>query len=91
MSAIMEDDPALTAVKNSIRALGRGFDANCDTRLLYCKGAAGSRVVEVDEQHARDLPIGDGLVVPNVSRDVKCTLESPRRESVGACGFYEVS
>lgn len=91
MSARMEDDPALTAVKNSIRALGRGFDANCDTRLLYCKGAAGSRVVEVDEQHARDLLIGDGLVVPNVSRDVKCTLESPRRESVGACGFYEVS
>ncbi|RRT48168.1 hypothetical protein BHE74_00050690 [Ensete ventricosum] len=71
MSTRMEDDPALTAVKNSIRALGRGFDANCDTRLLYCKGAAGSRVVEVDEQHARDLPIGDGLVVPNVSRDVK--------------------
>ncbi|CAL9044141.1 MACPF domain-containing protein CAD1-like isoform X1 [Musa acuminata AAA Group] len=91
MSARMEDDPALTAVKNSIRALGRGFDANCDTRLLYCKGAAGSRVVEVDEQHARDLLIGDGLVVPNVSRDVKCTLESPRRESVGACGFYEMA
>lgn len=90
MSTRSEENSALRIIENSIQALGRGFDANCDTRLLYCKGAAGSRVVELDEEHARELPIGEGLVVPNVSRDVRCSIESPGRENFGACGFYEV-
>ncbi|XP_064960380.1 MACPF domain-containing protein CAD1-like isoform X2 [Musa acuminata AAA Group] len=91
MSTRSEENPALRIIENSIQALGRGFDANCDTRLLYCKGATGSRVVELDEEHARELPIGEGLVVPNVSRDVRCSIESPGRESFGACGFYEMA
>ncbi|THU72975.1 hypothetical protein C4D60_Mb04t17890 [Musa balbisiana] len=90
MSTRSEENSALRIIENSIQALGRGFDANCDTRLLYCKGAAGSRVVELDEEHARELPIGEGLVVPNVSRDVRCSIESPGRENFGACGFYEI-
>lgn len=47
--------PALHTAINAVKALGRGFDVNCDTRLLYCKGVAGSRVVHVDEEHVRDL------------------------------------
>ncbi|KAE8732437.1 hypothetical protein F3Y22_tig00002119pilonHSYRG00001 [Hibiscus syriacus] len=29
-----------------IQALGSGFDVNFDTRLLYCKGVAGYRIIE---------------------------------------------
>lgn len=85
----MEENPALSAIRASIQALGKGFDANCDTRLLYCKGTTGSRVVEVDEEHTRDLLVGE-IVVPNVPRDVRSSVENPGRESFGACGFYEV-
>ncbi|KAF5770096.1 hypothetical protein HanXRQr2_Chr14g0655651 [Helianthus annuus] len=63
-----ENAAALHTVVNSVQALGKGFDVNFDTRLLYCKGVAGSKVVEIDEEHTRDVWIYDNLVVPNVSR-----------------------
>ncbi|KAK1312314.1 MACPF domain-containing protein CAD1 [Acorus calamus] len=84
------NEATFQAALNSINALGRGFDVNCDTRLLYCKGVAGSRIVEVDEVHTRDLQVCDGVVVPGVSRDVRCVQESVRRESSGVCGFNEM-
>ncbi|KAM0877912.1 hypothetical protein ACQ4PT_035203 [Festuca glaucescens] len=74
-----------------IDALGRGFDANHDTRLLYCKG---SRLVEVDEGElsSRDLVVSDGLTVLGVPKDVDCSAESGTggQETAGPCGFYEV-
>lgn len=85
----MEENAALHTIQSSIQALGRGFDVNHDTRLLYCKGIAGSRLIEVDA-HSRDLAVFDGVVVPNVSRDVKCSYDSGGREGTGACSFYEV-
>ncbi|GAB4833178.1 hypothetical protein Ancab_031422 [Ancistrocladus abbreviatus] len=86
----MEDDnaAAFTAL-NSVQALGRGFDVNFDTRLLYCKGVAGSRIVEVDEENFWDMRLYDDLVVPNVSRDVKNTKGSAFRDSSGVCSFDE--
>lgn len=89
----MDGNAALFTVENAIKALGRGFDVNYDTRLLYCKGASGSRVVHVDEEHTRDLMVLDGLVVPNVSRDVRCSqdISGPYRELTGACGFNEMA
>ncbi|XP_038980838.1 MACPF domain-containing protein CAD1-like [Phoenix dactylifera] len=87
----MEENAAFRTIQSSIQALGRGFDVNYDTRLLYCKGVAGSRLVEVDEEHMRDLPVSNSLIVPNVSRDVWCSRESSRRESTGAYGFYEMA
>ncbi|KAF5177179.1 Macpf domain-containing protein cad1 [Thalictrum thalictroides] len=81
---------AFHTVVNSVQALGRGFDVNFDTRLLYCKGAAGTRIVEVDDEHTSDLLACDGLVVPNVSRDIKCSHEPMGRESSGICSFQEM-
>ncbi|XP_072997271.1 MACPF domain-containing protein CAD1-like [Typha latifolia] len=86
----MEENAALRTIHNSIQALGRGFDVNYDTRLLYCKGLAGSRLVEVDE-HTKDQMIFDGMVVPDVPRDVKCSCDSGGREGTGACSFYEMA
>lgn len=85
----MEENAGLHTIQSSIQALGRGFDVNYDTRLLYCKGITGSQLIEVDA-HARDLAVFDGVVVPNVSRDVKCSYDSGGREGTGACSFYEV-
>ncbi|KAJ8753785.1 hypothetical protein K2173_000039 [Erythroxylum novogranatense] len=81
---------AMHAAVNAVQALGRGFDVNFDTRLLYCKGVAGSRLVEIDEEHTRDLYLCDGIVMPNVSRDIKNSLASRGRQSSGVCTFHEM-
>ncbi|MQL76027.1 hypothetical protein Taro_008409 [Colocasia esculenta] len=88
----MEDNAAaLHTVQNAIQALGKGFDVNYDTRLLYCKGLGGNRVVEVDEDHTRDLQLFEGLVVPKVSRDVRCSPDGRRRENTVLCSFHEMA
>lgn len=87
----MGDNPAAShTAANAVQALGRGFDVNFDTRLLYCKGVAGSRVVQVDEEHARDLRLYDDLVVPSVSRDVSVSQESWGRQPSGIRTYDEV-
>lgn len=86
-----ENAAALHTAINSVHALGRGFDVNFDTRLLYCKGVAGSSVVEIDEDHhTRDLSLYDNLIVPNVSRDIKSSSEAGGRHGSGVCSYNEV-
>lgn len=81
---------ALHTAINSVQALGKGFDVNFDTRLLYCKGVAGSRVVEIDDEHKRDLYLDDSIVVPNVSRDVQISQETIGRHASGVCTYLEM-
>jgi hypothetical protein len=85
----MEENASLHTVQNAIQAIGRGFDVNYDTRLLYCKGVAESRLVEIEEE-CRDLRVHDRLCVPGVSRDIRCSSEVGGRESIGPCSFSEV-
>lgn len=85
-----ENAAALHTATNSVQALGRGFDVNFDTRLLYCKGVAGSRIVEIDEEHTRDLFLYDGLLVPNVSKDVQNYQETIGRDGSGVCNYFEM-
>ncbi|XP_050212545.1 MACPF domain-containing protein CAD1-like [Mercurialis annua] len=81
---------AMHTAMNSVQALGRGFDVNFDTRLLYCKGLAGSRVVQIDEEHTRNLYLYDEVELPNVSRDINKFLDSQGRQSSGVCNFHEM-
>ncbi|XP_011019015.1 PREDICTED: MACPF domain-containing protein CAD1-like [Populus euphratica] len=81
---------AMRTAMNAVQALGRGFVVNYDTRLLYCKGVTGSKVVEIDQEHARDLLLCGGIVLPNVSRDIKNSLVPSGRQSSGVCTFYEM-
>ncbi|PIA32489.1 hypothetical protein AQUCO_04500240v1 [Aquilegia coerulea] len=60
------------------------------TTQATSRRAAGARIVEVDDEHTRDLLACDGLVVPNVSRDIKCSHETMGRESSGICSFQEM-
>ncbi|KAL8141039.1 hypothetical protein V2J09_007060 [Rumex salicifolius] len=85
-----ENAAALHTAYNSVQALGRGFDVNFDNRLLYCKGALGSKIVQVDEENTRDLWLYDSLVVPNVSRDIRHYQSNACRESSGVCSFDEM-
>ncbi|KAJ0829533.1 putative membrane attack complex component/perforin (MACPF) domain-containing protein [Helianthus annuus] len=82
---------ALHTAVNSVQALGKGFDVNFDTRLLYCKGVlAGSKVVEIDEEHTRDVWIYDNLVVPNVSRDIESSQDAVNHDSSGVCSYHQM-
>ena len=75
---------------NSIQALGRGFDVTSDIRLLYCKGAPGSRLVYIDEEHTGDLYVSDGVFVPHVSVDIDCSTGQSCIERIPVCTFHEV-
>ncbi|KAI8568150.1 hypothetical protein RHMOL_Rhmol02G0175100 [Rhododendron molle] len=84
-------DALFTTLCNSIQALGRGFDVTSDIRLLYCKGAPGSRLVHLDEQQTRDLQVSDGVVVPNVSVDIESSTGKRIPEEIPVCSFHEMA
>ncbi|KAK9267764.1 hypothetical protein L1049_010198 [Liquidambar formosana] len=86
-----DSDALTTTLCNSIQALGRGFDVTSDIRLLYCKGAPGSRLVHLDEDHNRDLKISPELVVPNVSVDVEYSHGKRAMENIPVCSFHEMA
>ncbi|CAD6254998.1 unnamed protein product [Miscanthus lutarioriparius] len=66
-----------SALEAALQAVGRGLDAAGDHRMLYCKGAG--RLVALEEDRARDLPLPDGGVLPSVPPDVE--VEQCHRES----------
>ncbi|KAA8519596.1 hypothetical protein F0562_013959 [Nyssa sinensis] len=84
-------DALITTLCNSIQALGRGFDVTSDIRLLYCKGAPGSRLVHLDEEHTRDLVASDDLVIPSVSVDIECSRGERATETIPVCSFHEMA
>ncbi|GAV80563.1 MACPF domain-containing protein [Cephalotus follicularis] len=90
-SSSTSSDALTTTLCNSIQALGRGFDVTSDIRLLYCKGAPGSRLIHLDEDHARDLVVSDGVVVPNVSVDIECSRGKRSIEKIPVCSFHEMA
>lgn len=83
-------DALATTLSNSIQALGRGFDVTSDIRLLYCKGAPGSRLVHLEEDKAWDLVPSDGVVVPNVPADIQCSVGKSAIERKSVWSFHEV-
>lgn len=54
------------------QALGRGFDVTSDFRLGFVKGSAGSVLLKIDQENLQNLVPAAGIVIPNVSRDIKC-------------------
>lgn len=84
-------DALSTTICNSIQALGRGFDVTSDIRLLYCKGAPGSRLVHLEEDKTRDLVLSDGLLVPNVPFEIDCSMGKSGLENKSVCSFHEMA
>ncbi|KAL4332370.1 hypothetical protein GQ457_07G029910 [Hibiscus cannabinus] len=90
-SSSSSPDALTTTISSSIQALGRGFDVTSDIRLLYCKGAPGSRLVQLDEGLTNDLVFSDGVIVPNVSVDIKWSMGKSDIERKSVCSFHEMS
>ncbi|WRX26807.1 Membrane attack complex component/perforin (MACPF) domain - like 8 [Theobroma cacao] len=84
-------DALTTTLNSSIQALGRGFDVTSDIRLLYCKGAPGSRLVQLDENHTNNLVLPGGVIVPNVSDDIQWSMGKDGIERKPVCSFHEMS
>lgn len=84
-------DSLSATICNSIQALGRGFDVTSDIRLLYCKGAPGSRLVHLDEEHNRDLALSQELVVPDVSLDIDFSRGKSGIEKTPVCSFEKMA
>ncbi|KAI3740225.1 hypothetical protein L2E82_30650 [Cichorium intybus] len=95
----MDDDPSsknnalTTTLKNSIQALGRGFDVTSDIRLLYCKGAPGSRLIYLDDQITKELVFSDdgSVAIPNVPVDVEFSKGERTTEATPVYSFYEMA
>ncbi|KAF2578597.1 hypothetical protein F2Q68_00005801 [Brassica cretica] len=71
--SVPSSEALTTTLRNAIQALGRGFDVTSDVRLLYCKGAPGSRLVHIEEGQNRDLELSDGFFLSNVPVDIECS------------------
>ncbi|KMT06557.1 hypothetical protein BVRB_7g157290 [Beta vulgaris subsp. vulgaris] len=82
------NEAVLYTAINAIQALGRGFDVNFDTRLLYCKGVSGSRILQIDEEPTWDLSLSNNLI--NVPRGIKNESCMAGRESFGICSYDEM-
>lgn len=90
-SLAVSENALIATLCNSIQALGRGFDVTSDIRLLYCKGAPGSRLVHIDEDQTRNLEISESYVIPNVSVDIECSKGRSSNEKTPVWSFHEVS
>ncbi|KAK4399287.1 MACPF domain-containing protein CAD1 [Sesamum angolense] len=85
------ENALITTLCNSIQALGRGFDVTSDIRLLYCKGAPGSRLVHIDEEQTRNLEISESYVIPDVSVDIECSRGQSSNEKTPVWSFHEMA
>ncbi|KMZ65443.1 MACPF domain-containing protein CAD1 [Zostera marina] len=87
MSSSGQDGVLLDTLHRSVLSLGRGFDVTSDTRLLYCKGAPGSTLVDIDELNTRDLIPG----LSNVSIDIDIVEEASGRNTTPVLPFLQMS
>ncbi|KAL6574134.1 cinnamoyl-Coa reductase [Orobanche hederae] len=87
----VSDNALITTLCNSVQALGRGFDVTSDIRLLYCKGAPGSRLVLIDEDQTRNLEVSKICAIPNVSIDIGCSTEQSYDEKTPVWSFREMA
>ncbi|MQL85983.1 hypothetical protein Taro_018522 [Colocasia esculenta] len=80
-----------TTLTNAVQALGRGFDVTSDTRLLYCKGAQGSRLVLVNEDKTRDIRLTEEAVIPDVPVGIDVLPGKSMRETTGVLPFHQMA
>ncbi|XP_073026950.1 LOW QUALITY PROTEIN: MACPF domain-containing protein CAD1-like [Primulina eburnea] len=90
-SPAVPENSLITTLCNSIQALGRGFDVTSDIRLLYCKGAPGSRLVHIDEEATKDLEISESCAIRDVSVDIECSLGQSSNEETPVFSFHEMA
>ncbi|XP_068638233.1 MACPF domain-containing protein NSL1-like isoform X1 [Aristolochia californica] len=78
-----------TAAEKAVSIIGCGYDLASDIRLSYCK--QGFRLIEIDENLAPDLVLPGGIVVPNVSKSIKCDKGERMRFRSDVLSFHQMS
>lgn len=94
--------PAAEAANVAIQSIGCGYDISLDLRLKYRKGDHVSdvccnnqnrncRLIEIDEDEGRDIVLPGGLVIPNVSKSIKCDKGERTRFRSDVLSFQQMS
>ncbi|PSS19029.1 MACPF domain-containing protein [Actinidia chinensis var. chinensis] len=80
------------AAKIAIQSIGRGYDISEDLRLKYCKGDLGDpRLIEIGEDSGREIVLPGGIVIPNVSKFIKCDKGERTRFRSDVLPFQQMS
>lgn len=79
-----------TAVE-AAQALGRGFDVTSDFRLGFVKGAVGSVLVKIEQENVQNLVAPGGIVIPDVSSDIRCVTGERTHYKSDLLPFVEVT
>lgn len=83
----LDKERARLVALDAVEALGHGFDVTTDYRLKYRK----SLLVELRQKHTKDISIPGGIVIPNVSEDVKCDKGERMRFTSDVMQFQQMS
>ncbi|GMY05042.1 MACPF domain-containing protein At4g24290 [Fagus crenata] len=84
--------PAPKAAEIAIGSIGRGYDISVDLRLKYCKGdSKESRLLEIDEDVGREIILPGGILIPKVSKSIKCDKGERTRFRSDALSFQQMS
>lgn len=93
--------PAAEAANVAIQSIGCGYDISLDLRLKYRKGDyltndgnnrnRNCRLIEIDEAEGRDIVLPGGLVIPNVSKSIKCDKGERTRFRSDVLSFQQMS
>ncbi|KAK3011008.1 hypothetical protein RJ639_011912 [Escallonia herrerae] len=80
------------AAKVAIQSIGCGYDVSLDLRLKYCKGdSTNPRLIEIDEDQGREVVLPGGIVIPNVSKMIKCDKGERTRFRSDVLSFQQMS
>lgn len=63
---------ANSVAKLAIQALGCGYDLTHDLRFSSCKSISGTSLIDLNDEQIDEMLLPGGLIVPNVSKFVKC-------------------
>lgn len=79
------------AAKIAIQSIGCGYDISLDLRLKYRKGdSKNPRLIELQEDHGREIVLPGGIVIANVSKAIKCDKGERTRFRSDVLTFQQV-
>ncbi|KAJ4830567.1 kinetochore-associated protein nsl1 [Turnera subulata] len=81
-----------SAAEKAVSVIGFGYDLTNDLRLSSCKpGPSGSRLIELGPGQTRDLVVPGGILVENVSTEIKCDKGERTRFRSDVLSFNQMS
>ncbi|KAI3497515.1 hypothetical protein L1887_40181 [Cichorium endivia] len=90
--------PADEAAYFAVQLIGCGYDISSDLRLAYGKhdyfrtnSYRNCRLIEIDEDEARDIMLPGGVLILNVPNSIKCDKGERTRFQSGVLSFQQMS